>query len=85
MVSNTFSPDTITIKVGDTVVFKNDDVKTFWPASAVHPTHQVCPGFDALGMVRPGESYSHTFTTAKECPFHDHLNPGVKGKIIVTP
>lgn len=79
-----FSPAELSVKVGDTVVFKNDDARDRWPASAMHPTHQVCAGFDAIGGVKSGESYSRTFTEAKVCPFHDHLLPKLFGKITVT-
>lgn len=78
-----FSPAETTVKAGDTVKFVNKDAKNHWPASGVHPTHQLCPGFDAIGGVKPGESYSFTFTEKKECPIHDHLNPATRGKIIV--
>jgi len=84
MTSAGFSPENLTIKVGDTVVFQNNDTRSRWPASAVHPTHQICPGFDALRMVPPTDSYSYTFTAAKECPHHDHLIPSLKGKITVS-
>lgn len=78
-----FSPAEATINAGDTVKFVNKDSKNHWPASGVHPTHQLCPGFNALQAVKPGESYSFTFTEKKECPMHDHLNPTLRGKIIV--
>lgn len=84
MTAEGFSPQSLTIKMGDRVVFRNDDTKSRWPASAIHPTHQVCPGFDALRPMASAESYSHTFTQAKECPFHDHLTPSLRGKITVT-
>lgn len=79
-----FSPAELSVKVEDTVIFRNDDTRDRWPASAMHPTHQVCPGFDAIGGVKSGESYSRTFTEAKVCPFHDHLLPKLFGKITVT-
>lgn len=78
-----FSPASITIPVGATVRFVNKDSQLHWPASGVHPTHQVCPGLDALRPVNPGESYSFKFSVAKTCPIHDHLNPGTKGSIVV--
>lgn len=80
-----FSPDTLTIKVGDTVVFINDDSRDRWPASDIHPTHLLCPGFDALEPMEPGETYSHTFTKAETCPMHDHLVPRLKGSIMIEP
>lgn len=83
MTSAGFSPAEATIKAGDTVKFVNKDTKNHRPASGVHPTHQLCPGFDALQAVKPGESYSFTFNEKKECLMHDHLNPTLRGKIIV--
>lgn len=88
MVSTGFSPASITITKGTTVVFVNEDTRAHWPASGVHPTHQLCPGFDALRGIAPGERYSYTFnfTPPKTCPFHDHLNPinpSLKGTITI--
>lgn len=85
MDTNGFTPPTTAIKAGDTVVFKNDDTRSRWPASGIHPTHLLCPGFDAQKPMQPGETYSHTFTEAKECPMHDHLMPRLKGAITVVP
>lgn len=78
-----FVPATLEIPVGTTVVFVNKDTEMHWPASGVHPTHQICAGFDSLKGVESGKSYSYTFTTAKTCPYHDHMNPGLKGTIVV--
>ena len=78
-----FAPAEITIKAGDKVTFVNKDTKNHWPASGVHPTHLLCPGFEAIGGVKPSESYSFTFTEKKECPMHDHLFPQLRGKITV--
>jgi len=83
MSASGFSPAEVTIKAGDTVKFVNKDTKNHRPASGVHPAHQLCPGFDSLEAVEPGESYSFTFNEKKECPMHDHLNPTLRGKIIV--
>lgn len=81
------SAKTLTIKTGDTVKFINNDDKPHWPATGSHPSHSICPGFDSLRGLQKGEIYLFTFTVAKECPFHDHLNagdPNLMGKIIVT-
>ena len=83
MTAQGFSPSTLTIPVGTTVRFINRDSIGHWPASGVHPAHQVCPGFDALRSLQPGQSYSFTFTSAKVCPMHDHLSPGMQGTIRV--
>lgn len=78
-----FLPNDLTISVGTTVLFVNKDSVPHWPASGVHPTHEICKGFDALAPVASGGSYSHTFKEAKVCPMHDHINPSIKGKITV--
>ena len=79
-----FSPANLNIKAGDTIVFTNRDSVKHWPASGVHPSHLLCTGFDSLKGLNKGETYSFTFKEAKECPMHDHLNPSLRGKIIVT-
>lgn len=80
-----FTPAKRTIKTGDTVIFDNKDTRPHWPASDLHPTHLLCLGFDSQGGIAPGASYAYTFTEAKTCTMHDHLNPGLKGEIIVSP
>lgn len=83
MTDSGFAPSTLTIRAGKTVEFVNKSSMSHWPASAVHPTHQVCPGFDSLRGLGLNETYSFTFTVTKTCPFHDHLNPTLHGSIIV--
>ncbi|MFY9462350.1 MAG: hypothetical protein WAP51_04070, partial [Candidatus Sungiibacteriota bacterium] len=85
MLPDVFSPQTLTIAVGTTVRFVNKDKVDRWPASGFHPTHQICPGFDSKGSMKPGASYRFTFTEAKQCPMHDHLNPAIRGTIVVNP
>lgn len=81
---NGFSPATITVPAGTEVTFNNTGSSPHQPASAVHPTHQQLPGFDALRGLRPGESYSYTFTKVGTWKYHDHLNPSRTGSITVT-
>jgi len=81
-----FSPLEITIRRGDSVRFLNTGSQNFWPASGIHPTHQICLGLDPLELIGPGESFTFTFSEVKECPFHNHLTPfdeKFKGRIIV--
>lgn len=42
--SSGFSPNELTINLGDTVTWINNDNIEHWPASAMHPTHKVYPG-----------------------------------------
>lgn len=78
-----FFPAELTISAGTTVLFINKDKAPRWPASGVHPTHEICKGFDAGKPLASGETYSYTFKEVKVCPMHDHLNPGTKGQITV--
>ncbi|MDP2668348.1 MAG: hypothetical protein Q8P07_00740 [bacterium] len=84
MTSGGFVPSQITIKKGTTVVFTNNDSVPHWPASSKHPSHLDYAGFDSLGGVAPGASYSFTFNEVKSIGVHDHLNPKLFGKITVT-
>lgn len=78
-----YNPPAVDIKIGTTVTFVNKDTVPRWPASGMHPTHQLCPGFDSRNGIAPGESYSFKFMEAKTCPFHDHLYPKMRGSITV--
>lgn len=78
-----FDPATLRILAGTKVTFVNKGTKAVWPASGVHPAHQLCPGFDSLKTLKAGETYSFKFTAVKECPFHNHVAPAEKGKIEV--
>ena len=92
-----FSPSPLTVKAGETVMFKNESGREVWPASAMHPTHAVYPGtaiekcdsaapgemFDACGPVMPGESWPFTFNIAGEWAYHNHLNASYFGKVVV--
>jgi len=92
-----YSPATLKIEKGEKVIFKNQSSRSMWPASAVHPTHRVysgtsldehCPdttstAFDACKGFLPGESWSFTFNKKGSWKYHDHLNPGATGTIVV--
>lgn len=78
-----FDPPTLRVIAGTKVTFVNKGQKQVWPASGVHPTHEICPGFDALKALKKGEIYSFVFEEAKDCPFHNHVAPGEKGKVEV--
>lgn len=78
-----FSPQTTTVAVGTTVTFVNNGQALHWPASDVHPTHQLLPGFDALKGLSTGETYAFTFSQPGSWTCHDHLNPQLKCTIVV--
>lgn len=87
-----FSPKSITIQKGTEVEFVNQSEKNFWPASALHPTHEVYPdkespcgtsAFDACEALAPGASWTFTFNEVGTWRYHDHINASYTGTIIV--
>ena len=89
--SSGFEPKTLTVKAGTTVTFVNEDTNQHWPASAMHPTHNVYPEsggcigskFDACKGLAQGESFSFTFNEKGSWGYHDHLQTSITGKIVV--
>ena len=77
-----FEPDRLEIEVGQQVRFVNQSDKDFWPASNIHPTHQVLPEFDATTPIAPGEAWAFTFTEAGFWRYHNHLGPEKAGLIV---
>ena len=92
-----FSPSSITIKKGETIMFMSESLQPSWPASAIHPTHTVYPGsdirkcgtqeqsamFDACKGLAKGEGWTFGFDIPGTWKYHDHLNPSHYGTIIV--
>ncbi len=92
-----YSPSMLTIKVGDTVTWKNQSSAGDWVGSAMHPTHTVysgttlqqhCPdtsntSFDECKADKSGESWSFTFTKAGAWGYHNHVNAKHFGKVTV--
>ncbi len=92
-----YTPNTITIKKGETVTWKNESSVSMWIASAVHPTHKVYPStdaaacgtqtllpmFDACAGVVAGQSWSFQFNYVGTWGFHNHARSSHTGKIVV--
>lgn len=78
-----FSPPSMTIKAGETVMFRNESSRDMWVASAPHPVHTDYPGFDAKKGYKKGEVYSFTFDKIGTWKFHNHLNPTDFGSVAV--
>ena len=78
-----FDPSTIEIEQGQTVIFENEGEEDHWPASDVHPTHEIYSEFDPGRPVSPGETWKFTFEKAGAFTLHDHLYPQFTGTIAV--
>jgi plastocyanin len=84
MKNGSFEPDLITVTKGTRVIFKNADAAPHWPASNPHPTHDIYPEFDPQQNVDPGTEWSFIFGKVGTWKYHDHLNPTVRGTVVVT-
>jgi plastocyanin len=71
-----FSPATTTITVGDSVSFHNSDTQD----------HQVVAddGSFASPVLKAGQDYSVTFSTAKRIRYHDGLHPTHHATVVVS-
>jgi plastocyanin len=82
-IGDTFTPDKIEISLGDSVTWINKGDYDFWPASNIHPTHEIYPEFDPKGPIAPGKNWTFTFTKTGIHRFHDHLYESATGVVRV--
>ena len=71
-----FSPSTLTISVGDSVIWTNMD-------SATHTITSDSGNELDSETFSNGNSYSHTFTTAGTYAYHCNIHTSMKGTIVV--
>lgn len=83
MLAEGFKPKNVTISLGDTVRFVNENTVPHWPASAIHPTHEIYPAFDSKMPIESGSEWAFTFDRKGIWRFHDHLSPEMGGSIII--
>ena len=79
-----FSPEEVKIKKGQSVVWVNENDDFRWPASNIHPTHEIYSAFDPLEPLAPGEIWVFSFEQVGEWRYHDHLKPNKMGTVTVT-
>ncbi len=80
-----YSPGRLEILVGDSIEFLNTGEADHWPASNIHPTHELYSELDAKRPILPGESWTFAFFKPGLWGFHDHLNPQFIGEVLVLP
>lgn len=83
MRKNLFDPAKLTVKKGTKVCFVNSDTEARWPASNIHPTHDIFPEFDPQKPVRSGDTWCYVFGKPGIWQFHDHLFPELVGSVTV--
>jgi plastocyanin len=75
--SNSFSPNPVEVKVGETVTWINDD-------SGRHTVTSKDDGVFDSGMMGKGQSFSFTFDKAGEYPYFCEPHPNMVGTVVVT-
>ncbi len=75
MTNRSYDPQEITVKVGDTVTWVNQDA----------PKHDVVAdnGEFKSSLFDKGQSFSFTFTKTGTYPYHCSIHPGMTGTVIV--
>lgn len=81
--STGFTPSTVTINTGQSVLWTNYDTKIHTVSSDPYPTDNGLFGFKSQ-TIEPGQTYSFEFDQKGTFGYHDDLNPTTfKGTIIV--
>ena len=78
-----FTPKEVRISRGQVVEFSTTTNTPFWPASNLHPTHEIYSEFDPKKPVDPKSIWEFTFHKKGSFEYHDHLAPHFRGTIIV--
>lgn len=81
--ANSFVPATLTIKVGTTVTWTNQEDQEHWVASNPYPANTDLKGLNAGKKMVKGDSYSYTFDKAGTYNYHDDLSPTTNGTVVV--
>ena len=94
-----FSPQSVSVDVGDTVHFVNSSSHGMWVGVDEHPTHTKYDGtstkehcaqgkttngtFDTCTPLPAGTSYDFKFTKLGTFPYHNHVRAASVGTVIV--
>jgi plastocyanin len=85
--NNRLNPASVTISVGQSVTFINNNGRGHNVSSDPHPTHTDCLAINAVNNLANGQTrLTNALTTARTCGFHNHDdpdNPSYKGTIII--
>lgn len=84
MTDNGFEPREAKIDSDTTLIFQNTDNQDHWPASDLHPTHDIYPEFDPAQPIKPSQSWAFKPGRIGTFKFHDHLLPHRKGVLNIS-
>lgn len=77
-----FSPASLTVKAGTAVTVNNDSSQLLQFDSNPHPDHTDNPELN-VGTVSPGKTKTVTVTVTGSHGYHNHLNTGDTGTLVV--
>ena len=77
-----FSPATVTIEKGMTVVWSNDTAEPHRVGANPYPDASSLPGLKS-GDIAPGDTYSYTFDVGGTYGYADYTKPTVSGSVQV--
>lgn len=81
------TPTAVTIAVGQSVTFVNNDGRGHNVSSDPHPNHTDCPPINAVNNLSNSQTkLTNALTSARTCGFHDHDDPdnaNLKGRITI--
>ena len=81
------TPSEVSITVGQSVSFVNNDGQPRNVSSDPHPDHNECPQINAISTISNNQTeLTNAFPTARSCGFHNHDDPdnqNFKGRIII--
>lgn len=75
-----FDPQTLTIQVGDTVTWTNNETD-----GTDHTTTSDTANLWDSGLLQPGQSFSHTFPDPGTFTYHCTVHTFMTGSIVVHP
>jgi plastocyanin len=81
------SPTQVTVAVGQSVTFVNNDSRSHDMESDPHPAHTACPSIANVGLLGANQSKTtFGFANSGTCGYHDHNDSGnsnLQGRIVV--
>ena len=86
--NGSFSPDRLDVGPGDIVAFVSESDSAMWPASNIHPTHEILSEFDAGKLVAPGGFWLFEFVDSgfriQDSGFRRYHNLSSSGLLVVS-
>ena len=74
--SNRFSPDAVTVRMGDSVTWTNND-------DSPHTVTSDSGSEMQSNTIAPGQTYSHLFLQSGTYTYHCAIHPNMRGTVIV--